>query len=114
MSKDKHYDNIKCFNTAKGGINRRTRKFEVELDKDNKPIYTKSLLVTFVGATDKFRLPSSLESKRLADWKLVQPNLQIVESVTYYLKEGSDKEFEATDELPTAVSGTYRPTAKFV
>ena len=57
-------------NTAKGSYNRRAQKFERELGEDNKPIYTKALLVTFVGTTDKFELPSTLNSARVAQWNI--------------------------------------------
>lgn len=114
MSNNKHYTNIKCMNTAKGSYNRRAQKFERELGEDNKPIYTKSLLVTFVGTDDKFTLPNSLNSARLATWTKAKPSLQVIESTDYHLSQDSVNEFEATDDKPAAVSATYRPAAVFV
>ena len=101
-------------NTAKGSYNRRTQRFEFERGEDNKPIYTKSLLVTFVGTTDKFELPSTLNSARVAKWKEAKPSLQLADSTDYHLVQDSVNEYEATEDMPTATSATYRPAATFV
>ena len=98
----------------KGSVNRRTNKFQPTLDSDDRPVFTKSLLVTFVSTTDKFECPLTLNSSRLQDWKKAKASLQLVDGTDYVLSEDSINEFPSTDTKPQAVSATYRPAAVFV
>jgi hypothetical protein len=114
MSNNKHYTNIKCMNTAKGSYNRRSQRYEYERDENNSIVYTRSLLVTFVGTDDKFECPQTLNSSRLTKWKEAKASLQLVDGTDYILSEDSINEFPSTDTKPQAVSATYRPAAVFV
>jgi hypothetical protein len=109
----KQYQNIKCVNTAKGSTDRRG-KFTLDLDKDDKPVFTKSLRVTYVSTTDDFEPEAMLQSERLAKWQEAKPQLSLVPNTNYVLVEDSVTDWDATETKPSAVSCTYRPEAVFV
>ena len=109
----KQYQNIKCVNTAKGSTNRKG-EFTLDLDADKKPIWTKSIRVTYVSITDDFEPEVVLNSDRLVKWQEAKPQLSLVPNVAYHLQDDSVTEFKATDTKPRAVSATYRPAAVFV
>ena len=114
MSKDKQFENIKCANTMIVAHNARTKRNEPVLDNDGKRQFSKNLLVTFVGTSDKFACDAILQSTRLAKWQEAKPQLQLVPNVDYVLVEDSVTDWDATDTKPQAVSATYRPAAVFV
>ena len=108
------FQNIKCANTMVVAQNARTKKLEPVLGDDDKPIFTKKLLVTYVGTSDAFVPEAILQSERLLKWQEAKPQLQLVPNVTYELVDESVTDWDATDTKPQAVSATYRPAAVFV
>tara|TARA_R110002020_G_scaffold149969_1_gene326440 strand:- start:56 stop:403 length:348 start_codon:yes stop_codon:yes gene_type:complete len=114
MSKDKQFDNIKCANTMIVAHNARTKKVEPVLSDDGKRQFTKNVLVTYVGTSDKFAPDAILQSTRLSKWQEAKPQLQLVPNVDYVLVEDSVTDWDATKTKPQAVSCTYRPAAIFV
>ena len=114
MSKTKQFDNIKCANTMIVAHNTRTKRNEPVLDELGKRQFSKNLLVTYVGTSDKFAPDAILQSARLLKWQEAKPQLQLVPTVDYVLVEDSVTDWVATDTKPQAVSCTYRPAAVFV
>ena len=105
---------IRISNTARGTVSKRTQEFIGERDADGNLVYTNSLRITFVDPQEGFEMPTSIEQDRLSKFQAAKANLKLAEGVDYRLDSESITEFDATDEMPHAVSGTYRPLAQLI
>ena len=105
---------IRISNTAKGTVSKRTQEFIAERDSDDNIVYTHSLRVTFVDPQEGFEMPTSIEQARLQKFQSTKVKLKLADGVDYRLDSESITEFDETDEMPRAISGTYRPLAQLI
>ena len=105
---------IRISNTARGTVNPRTQQFITERDSEGNVNYTNSIRVTFVEPKESFDVPHTIEQNRLTKFQEAKASLKLAEGVDYRLDSESVTEFDATDEMPKAVSATYRPMAQLI
>jgi len=105
---------IRISNTARGTVSKRTQEFIPERNSEGLVNYTNSIRVTFVEPKSTFECPSTIEHTRLTKFQDAKASLKLAEGVDYRLDSESITEFDATEEMPKAVSATYRPMAQLL
>ena len=105
---------IRISNTARGTVSKRTQEFITERDSNGKVNYTNSVRITFVEPKSTFECPLTIEQARMLKFQEAKASLKLAEGVDYRLDSESITEFDATEEMPKAVSATYRPMAQLL
>ncbi len=105
---------IRISNTARGTVSKRTQEFVPERDSEGLVQYTNSIRITFVEPKSSFECPQTIEQTRLTKFQDAKASLKLVDGVDYRLDSESVTEFDATDEMPRAISATYRPLAQLI